>query len=724
MLSELRTQNFKKIGTKNFEFGAGLNVLRGPNWAGKSSTLNSIKFALQGIQGIPGSKDDVQTWDSTGKCDVGIEIGDHRITRSLADCNIYAKGGEGKPVATGHTACNSYLDDLFGISVANYNMLHFSDQGETAGLLTIGAAELQKMVEVIADVTIIDKVIKLANTDVTMFKGRLEGATLIDTKEMKAELKASEDRKAYVLLQIEALDNAIVSNKMAAKTINDDLNIKVSELAKIQMATENKQAEELKLEAALTAIRMLADAVKEVPEPATAYTAQITELSNEIPHRKSKLALGIKNAERLVVLNEWLKVNAGPALDTENKWKVEIELLKAEVEGLVELKSTEEAKRNSITEKMAVIMGALDNSVCLTCKRPFDGADNHKEQQEAELKELSGQQATMSLNLEDCQDHLNDARRALADVENNPPVNVNVEQTIANFKAEVDALIALDLASDSDLRAAAVDIKRMEVELSDLTSKKYTADAEVARYNNAKKDYDKAVADRTAAELAIAEYKKVECDTTDKAAAIVKLEKSHSDLILTINTDNASVTPMKTVELPMIERNIAASNNTIEAADTSNIKLRRDRTDQANAKALVSYLRDSRSRFLKSIWDRILSYASTFCKTCTSDEIEGIIRDPKGKFRFLENGVDRSVTCASGAQKAFMGVGVRLGLAKALYGSSSFMVLDEPSSDMSEENSARLVSTLMGTGMQIIYSTHSDLEELSAGNVIDLGSMQ
>jgi len=177
-------------------------------------------------------------------------------------------------------------------------------------------------------------------------------------------------------------------------------------------------------------------------------------------------------------------------------------------------------------------------------------------------------------------------------------------------------------------------------------------------------------------------------------------------------------------KIPEVESAIAVITKEISDADKANESLRAVRKSQTKVKKLSEYLRSSRTRFLQDIWNRILNHASSFCKTCTGGDVEGITRDNKGEFKFIENGVERPVTSASGAQRSFMGVGIRLGMSKALYGDGSFLVLDEPSADMSVANSTRLVSALVATGMQIIYSTHTDLEELSASNVIDLGELQ
>ena len=75
----------------------------------------------------------------------------------------------------------------------------------------------------------------------------------------------------------------------------------------------------------------------------------------------------------------------------------------------------------------------------------------------------------------------------------------------------------------------------------------------------------------------------------------------------------------------------------------------------------------------------------------------------------------------SGAQKAFVGVSVRVGLSAALYGKTGLLILDEPSADMNAENSLQLAGALMGLGGQCLLITHRPFEQLAAQNLIQIG---
>ena len=722
MISNLGTNNFKKIGTKQFEFAHGLNVLRGPNWSGKSTTLNAIKFALQGIQGIPGSKDDIPSWDVNGKCDVAIALGEHSIVRSLNDCNIYRKGNEGKPVATGHTACNAYLDDLFGISVANYNMLHFSDQGETAGLLTIGAAELQKMVEKIADVTIIDQVIKLANADDLVLKGKLEGKVLTDTKELVADISTAEERVVDLQKKLDKNSTELAEVK--------EFVVEKSELVTDLTKTVANVTESEKLlsgylvtkENLLAKLEELAEKLSKKPEPLGDLELESITLQDLILCGTEELNEGQESAARHEIITSWLTNVSSSALLDEVNWLADEKKLVAEVDELNDKFITARTERDAKAAELETAVAAMESSICLTCKRPFDEDKEHEETQKAAIDKLKEEKTAAQTLRADLQTELATSKAKLKTLQDKPPINRNVEATIKTLKAEASELEG-KLKSDEELAKLQVELPKWDEELIEVRAKIQVVDEATKQYAKANTDHVAATEDLIEVQTGISKCEEVITDVKELNNNIQTLTRELQDAQLVETKLTLSVSNLTSVELPAMEQTLGTGNDLLKVTEAANKALRDNRTEKAEIVSLVKYLRDSRSRFLKTVWDRILGYASTFCKTCTGDEVQGVVRDAKGKFKFIEDSVERPVASASGAQKAFMGVGVRLGLAKALYGDSSFMVLDEPSSDMSVENSTRLVSTLMGTGMQIIYSTHSELEELAAGHVIDLGDM-
>ena len=86
---------------------------------------------------------------------------------------------------------------------------------------------------------------------------------------------------------------------------------------------------------------------------------------------------------------------------------------------------------------------------------------------------------------------------------------------------------------------------------------------------------------------------------------------------------------------------------------------------------------------------------------------------------YCEDGVFAPVESASGMQRGFIGVAVRLALAKSLRSSCALVVLDEPTESMREEPAMRLSGALLGNE-QVLMVTHRESDKGVATNIVEL----
>ena len=56
MLSKLVLENFKRHKNLTVDLTSGLNLITGPNYTGKSTLLQAIRYAFEGSSAIPGGK--------------------------------------------------------------------------------------------------------------------------------------------------------------------------------------------------------------------------------------------------------------------------------------------------------------------------------------------------------------------------------------------------------------------------------------------------------------------------------------------------------------------------------------------------------------------------------------------------------------------------------------------------------------------------------------------
>ncbi|RLA38663.1 MAG: hypothetical protein DRR06_20370, partial [Gammaproteobacteria bacterium] len=159
--------------------------------------------------------------------------------------------------------------------------------------------------------------------------------------------------------------------------------------------------------------------------------------------------------------------------------------------------------------------------------------------------------------------------------------------------------------------------------------------------------------------------------------------------------------------------------NDLKSALEKEIEFKESNSELKLLKELVTYLKDSRIKFLATVWNNILGSASGFLSQATDKQITALSRSDKDGFMFCEEGVYAPVSAASGAQRGFIGVSIRLALAQSLRSSCDLVVLDEPTESMSEENALRLSGTLLSQG-QIITITHRLSDSYTASNIIQL----
>ena len=97
--------------------------------------------------------------------------------------------------------------------------------------------------------------------------------------------------------------------------------------------------------------------------------------------------------------------------------------------------------------------------------------------------------------------------------------------------------------------------------------------------------------------------------------------------------------------------------NAREAAE--NVEAQRTALESraAGIDGLIKYLRKNRDRFLSSIWDGIMSYASNFAAACTDGTIERILRNDNGTFAYHEGGEVHTVTPGEGGQPGLRPIG-------------------------------------------------------------------
>ena len=196
MLRKLELKNFKKHESIEVVFTAGLNLITGPNYSGKSTILHGVLFCLFGVSAVPGGAGIVLKKGAKSVSGV-LEFEAHdslyRIERTKSSAKIYE---DGELAATSNSAVLRAVEEVLGMSKKQYMQLQYSQQKHTEALLTVGSAQLNNTIEDVSGVDLVNNVLDKCKRIVSSKKDKL--SVLSDVRDL-AEVDLSISNKEGVL---------------------------------------------------------------------------------------------------------------------------------------------------------------------------------------------------------------------------------------------------------------------------------------------------------------------------------------------------------------------------------------------------------------------------------------------------------------------------------------------------------------------------------------------
>src|SRR4051812_31472916 len=190
MLRKLVTKNFRKLEDNLFEFGPGLQVVRGANEAGKSTMLEAIAYALFGAKACRESLEQVVTWGKDAKSlavelTVVFEDVEYVVTRSTRGAEVNYAGGR----VVGQGEVTAFISKMLGADAKVAGKLMLASQGGIRGTLEEGGTATIKLIESLADFEVVDYVIELIQSNL------LTGPTSVAEDRLKSAQAALEVAK-------------------------------------------------------------------------------------------------------------------------------------------------------------------------------------------------------------------------------------------------------------------------------------------------------------------------------------------------------------------------------------------------------------------------------------------------------------------------------------------------------------------------------------------------
>ena len=697
-LRELTLKNFKKHRNLTVQFDDTLTVIRGANWAGKSTVLKAILFALFGASAVPGKRDGLTTRGESGM-EVRLTLGTGEvITRTVSTCTVTL---DGKVVASGHTPCNEWVSKSLGLSSADALALCHSPQSQTAALLSLGTAKINRLVEQISGA---DEVEILALKCAGKIKAlEIQQVPVPDLFEVSDKVSEAEKTEAHALLLLTQAQEVLSQSKEQYQSASDAWRAAVhhnSAVAKAQSYVKqceqfSEQAIELEEEAAK--LQATAD---EIPADA------------DVPLREEHERLSRQAAEHSHLIR-WFS-SVGQTWVEGEKLRPEVEKLtgavaNAEQEVAAARTAVQEAQ-DSYTVARVEWQGlekARIEATCSACKRPFDA--QHAEKNAVLLEEALARRDAAKIKLEQEEKALAVASEARAGLSKRlqtlqaalPPEGY--EQTFAEMTAKLEATPEVSretldaLARQvSEAGAKTLHKKFCEDQARDARGKAVKLREKVAALLPHIEGHDLPLEDE--AELK-AEQGACASRVSEAQAACQELFGQHAKA--KADAEHARAALSAAVKLHDEQKDIG--------------------TALARWESFRSWLRNNKNRLLGDLWDSLTAYTSDFIAQATEGAATGLVRGADGGFSVIEDG--ESVPAdggISGGMAAIAGTALKLSLGSCLPVSPGFILLDEPSSELDNDRAAALASALSTAGVQVILVTHRTGEEYVAGTVVTL----
>lgn len=705
MIKSIELRCFRKHEDLKLNLGEGLQTLRAPNEAGKTTILEGAAYAMFGAKALRNSLAEVVTWgrkDTELRVTLTYEVDNdttYTFTRSKAGAEVY-RAGKAEPFVTGQAEVSNFAAGLIGADASVAAHLMMAGQGGLRGVLEQGPKATSTLIETLSDLDLIDRLIEAAGEKLQL------GSTAVLA-----------DRLKQVELRQVDLQPVEEPTKPDFETLQADLNTlkgaveKQAPITKIAIdmyqAEVNKREQRDRLERDRSVLLDQAEQVAK--DMATAKGELRTDLPDLV-----KLQDVVRTCEEWETRSREYRIFSKLPEVTEyqsrDTFQAKMKLVTGE---RIKLRMD---VFNANAEVSKIEPQISDSHTCPAC-----GQDTgHLEAVKLKQQKLKADLAFYQGEVTRLTTEYDKADAIFQDLDNTLMLDGSVEKAAAGLRHHASRDVSfipvkitwqgdIPCAEGPDVEAAKRDLanaEKMYAEQSKLQGRIEALSNTVTSLasRNAKIDKDISeiglIDDMTF--LKMEEAKVAEEGALAQAEGLVAMQQ-----IVLEEAERKYKEAMHDFNRYQLEKKTLA--DSVE-------QLRKDIETTDFNNALVKKIRSARPIIANKLWNLVLTTVSTLFSQMRGET--SVVA--KGKDGFTVNG--RPVESLSGSTQDILGLAIRCALIKTFVPACPFLILDEPSAACDADRSAALVGFVAAAGFrQVIMVTHEDVSESLSSNLIQIG---
>lgn len=691
-LRTLKMKFFLIHEDRTLAYTGGLNVVRGKNEHGKSSTAEAFAYLLVGATALEKSLEDTVNYNAKSKAALRVEGEfshdgvEYKAYRSATGAEI-TRASDNTVLCTGQKPVTQYIENLLGLPAGRFHHITFASQNAVRGVLAIGPTAASEFIEKLAGFSEIDALIRkavdtLPSGDTKILESQIAGAdealqsflAVPEVPDHSQDIATFQVQRSALLTDIKKAREQDASQTAARnETIRqrNHLTVELSQISGQISAGETSLAEMRTLLSEETELKRRAGELEQVF--VSAQTLQVYREVNSIVHP----------AEDWEGSEESLRTYAQECQDNLQKTSSELAGLEAQA-------------KTKASQKIL-------STTCPTCHQTIGDP--------AEAARLN---AAVDLELAELSRQAESVRSAVAELQVEMATLRSLEASQKSLKlksagwpphlVEWDLLTVPNKASFKGARPAEVDLAAAETEYARLQKKlqkipvggdQVVAVAEERQKGLASRKTE--VESKLAALTDTAQVDYLVNVAVWEAEAETLLQKSNSLL----RSQEAAAQQKASV---IAERSRWES---AKAAATADLAVRRGNTE------FIKALKEARLRVSEKLWGTVMAGVSNYFSRLRGKP-SVVSRSANG---FL---IDGKAGRPSGSTLNILGLALRIVLAK-VFANTGLLFIDEPSAGCDMERTANMAAVVSAAGFeQVIWISHDDIAEIGSANLIEI----